>query len=139
MNDKLNETKQKIKLVNRELNKIQKAKEKLENQLNAQKEKEKQKADKAKARKERNHRIYQWGALVPLVLGQDRFDGVALRSAHKALFCFYIMEFNKKLEEIEAKIGKKIETISYSGLYGTEFQEIIDQGQRRMFEKRRNK
>ena len=50
-----------------------KAKEKLEKQI----EREKEKQQKNQARKLRNKKIYDWGALLPLVFGADEFDKIA--------------------------------------------------------------
>lgn len=119
-NIKLSETKQKIKQINQQMNKIQREKEKLENQLTRQHEREQLKLRKEAQRKQRNHRIYQWGALVPLVYGVQEFDLMSDSFFWKSLFVGLLCELQDEILEIKIKKNTTIDKISYFNLSGND-------------------
>ena len=119
-NIKLSETKQKIKQINQQMNRIQKEKEKLDNELTRQHEREQLKLLKEAQRKRRNHNVYQWGALIPLVFGTKEFDLMFDNFTLKALFVGLIIEFKNEIEEIKINKTKSIDKISYFNLSGND-------------------
>lgn len=72
----------------------QKARDKLTQQIATAKEKELRK----QARKARNKRIYDWGSLVPMVLGTEEFDRLANDQDLKHAFIGAIVTIKKELE-----------------------------------------
>ena len=128
-NIKLSETKQKIKQINQQMNRIQKEKEKLENQLTRQHEREQLKLLKEAQRKRRNHNVYQWGALIPLVFGTEEFDLMFDNFSLKALFVGLIIEIKNEIEEIKINKNTSIDKISYFNLSGNDrLQRLSDSG-----------
>lgn len=77
INQKIENKKLTIKQLELQLKRLEqqqlKAKEKLQKQIDREKDKEL----KNQARKQRNKKIYNWGGLLPLVFGVDEFDNIA--------------------------------------------------------------
>ena len=73
-----------------------KAKEKLAKQI----EREKDKEQKSQVRKFRNKKIYDWGGLIPMVLGVEEFDRLADDADLKKVLIGLLLTIQKELATI---------------------------------------
>lgn len=71
-----------------------KAKDKLAKQI----EREKLKQQRSLSRKQRNHQIYNWGGLIPLVFGVENFDQIADNQELKKTLIGLLVKTKQEIE-----------------------------------------
>lgn len=98
LEQKISTKKKTVKQLELDLKRLEQQQEKARVKLAQQIANAKEKELKNQARKARNKKIYDWGSLVPMVLGTEEFDNLASNQDLKHAFIGAIAIIKKELE-----------------------------------------
>lgn len=108
--------------------KLQKEQERVRAKLQKQIELTKQKEASFKNRKTRNKKIYDWGGLLPSVLGVEYFDKISENADIKNVFRGLLLKMKKQIEEVgfgNSQDGKPT-WVEYFKLEGKKFLDVLE-------------
>ena len=89
-----------VKQLEAQINKVEKEKNLIKAKLLKQIEQTKQKEESIKNRKTRNKKIYDWGGLIPSVLGVEYFDKISDNADIKNVLRGLLLKMKKQIDEV---------------------------------------
>ena len=126
-----------VKQLEAKINKVEKEKNLIKAKLLKQIEQTKQKEESIRNRKTRNKKIYDWGGLIPSVLGVEYFDKISENADIKNVLRGLLLKMKKQIDEVGFGTGQDGK-ITWAEFFKTEGKNFLNMLEKQKLESKKD-